>query len=151
MLCIGSVSNALAKHGMGRGQGLAGKKQSILPRGQWWNNPELAQKVNLSDKQLNQLQQIFRKNMSESIQVKGSIELLHFDLNSAFSEEKFDKAHAQKLLSQLLEKQMSQKKMRMHTLIDMRALLSKDQYMTLKQHMSQRKKMGYRQGEKSRR
>jgi Spy/CpxP family protein refolding chaperone len=59
---------------MGGGQGFGHGRPNFGPPGMWWKNPDIAQKLNLTDDQKKKMDDIFQQSRLQLIDLKANVE-----------------------------------------------------------------------------
>lgn len=114
-----------------------------LPPREWWRNPMIVQKLNISDDQQGKLDDIFRKSASELIDLRAEAEKLSIALHSELDQPQLNRANLMKLSAKLNEAHGKLFEREVSMLVDMREVLSDAQWAQLRDVVN---KQGMRRG-----
>jgi Spy/CpxP family protein refolding chaperone len=67
--------------------------QSLFPKGKWWKHPDVLEKVNLTDEQIQRIEKISDESMRKIIEMEARFKIARLDLESLLDqidEEKLD-------------------------------------------------------------
>ncbi len=78
-------------HGMGMKMKARVGGNNILPTGKWWKNPNIAQKLNLSEEQVNKIDSIFLTYMDKLIDLKAQLEKKELLFKNTIVNDNFDR------------------------------------------------------------
>jgi len=104
-----------------------------MPRGAWWQRAEIAKKVGLTDEQKDKIQKLATARRKGMIKLRAELELLEVDLDPLLEAEKLDEGAINKLVNQMEAVRAKIGKNRIDMLIQIRKVLTRDQYLKLKQ------------------
>ena len=122
------------------GEDLAENAEFGLPHHQWWLNPQIAKELKLSDKQVDKINQISRNTRKEMVEIHSQTELVMIDLESVLDAQQVDMKKAKELVSKLADLRAQIGKKRMESMLEIRNVLSREQYLQLKEKRMDRKK-----------
>jgi Spy/CpxP family protein refolding chaperone len=111
-----------------------------LPHHQWWLNPQIVKELKLSDKQVDEITQISRDSRKEMVTIHSQTELVMIDLESALDAEKVDLKQAQALISKMADLRSQIGKKRMESMLEIRNVLTREQYLKLKEKRMEKRK-----------
>lgn len=103
-----------------------------LPPREWWRNQAIAQRLNISDDQQAKLDDIFRKAANDLIDMRADAEKLSVALHGELDQPQLNRANLQKLASRLNDAHGRLFEREMMMLVDMRAVLTEDQWAKLR-------------------
>lgn len=103
-----------------------------LPPREWWRNQAIAQRLNITDDQQAKLDDIFRKAANELIDMRADAEKLSVALHGELDQPQLNRANLQKLASRLNDAHGRLFEREMMMLVDMRAVLSAEQWAKLR-------------------
>ncbi|MGA1867285.1 MAG: Spy/CpxP family protein refolding chaperone [bacterium] len=75
--------------------------QNMFPKGKWWKHPEILENLQLSDVQIQKVEEISNENMREIIKLEAEYKIARMDLETLL-----DNIDQQKLDLKALEKQI---------------------------------------------
>ncbi len=104
-----------------------------LPPREWWRNQAIAQRLNLNEDQQAKLDDIFRKAANELIDMRADAEKLSVALHGELDQPQLNRANLQKLASRLNDAHGKLFEREMMMLVDMRAVLTEDQWAKLRE------------------
>ncbi len=128
-------------NGMGMGQGMhkgmhkrgiMNDSNSILPGGKWWKNPEVVQKLNLTDEQVNKIDSIFLNYMDKLIDLKAQLEKKNLDFKTLIENNNFDRNSALQMFDEIANLRVKIKRELFLMKLDIRDQLTPEQRATLK-------------------
>jgi Spy/CpxP family protein refolding chaperone len=109
-----------------------GSSTLVIPSGKWWNMPEVAKKVNLTEaekKKLDDLYVVFHRNL---IDRKAVMDKLWLDIDTLFDKEEFNESA---VLGQFKKHEAERSAMageRFQFLVNVRKILGRERYERLK-------------------
>lgn len=109
-----------------------------LPPREWWRNPMIAQRLNITPDQQVKLDEIFRKAASELIDLRADAEKLSLALHAELDQPQLNRANLQKLAVRLNEAHGKLFQREMMMLVDMRGVLNDDQWARLREVINRR-------------
>ncbi len=106
-----------------------------LPPGKWWRRPEFVKQLDLSDEQQTRLDGIFRTASSELIDLRGDVEKLSIALRGELDQPQLNRDAVRKVANRLSEAQGKLFERELMMLVDMRGVLSNDQWARLRSEL----------------
>lgn len=106
-----------------------------LPPGKWWRRPEFVKQLDLSDDQQTKLDVIFRTASSELIDLRGDVEKLSIALRGELDQPQINRDAVRKFANRLSEAQGRLFERELMMLVDMRGVLSNDQWARLRSEL----------------
>ena len=106
-----------------------------LPPGKWWRRPEVVQRLVLTEEQQVRLDAIFRGAANGLIDNKGEIDKIMVALRGELDQPQLNRGNLQKLAAELSAARGRLFERELMMLIDMRAVLTEQQWATLKDHL----------------
>ena len=110
-----------------------GPRSSVdMPRGQWWTDSQIVQKLALTEKQIQKISQIAREGQKEHVKSRANTEVVEIDMEAALSSKEFNADKLTSLINEFVKTRSESEKQRIMTLIKIRQVLTQDQYLKLK-------------------
>ena len=100
--------------------------------GRWWNNPEMAQKLNLTDQQKKQMDDIFLQHRLKIIDLGANLEKQETLLHPMIEADQPDEAKVLAQIDAVAQARANLEKANAHMLFDLRKTLTPDQWQKLK-------------------
>ncbi len=100
--------------------------------GRWWNNPELAQQLNLTDQQKHQMDDIFLQHRLKLIDLNANLEKQETLLHPMIESDQPDEAKILAQIDAVAQARADLEKANAHMLFDIRKTLTPDQWQKLK-------------------
>ncbi|MGH9367041.1 MAG: Spy/CpxP family protein refolding chaperone [Thermoanaerobaculia bacterium] len=110
--------------------------QGDIPDGKWWKRPRLAREIALTDKQSKQLDEIFVKARPRLIDLKAELEKKQFGLQQAIDEDA-DRGVLESRIDEVENARKDLQKTRALMVLDMKRVLTPEQWELLKQMREQ--------------
>jgi Spy/CpxP family protein refolding chaperone len=110
--------------------------QTDLPEGKWWKRPRVAKQIGLSDEQSKRIEEIFVRSRPQLIDLKADLEKKQFDLQQSM-ENNAARADIERKLETVEDARKQLQKTRVLMLLDMKSVLSAEQWERLKQMREQ--------------
>ena len=109
-----------------------------MPRHQWWQNEKIVNELDLSEDQISKINKISQANRRQLIKLRSEIQLVTLDLEAVMDAKDFDLKKAKAIVDKIdkIRSQMGQQKM--NGLLEIRNVLTQDQYLKLKLKGKQR-------------
>ncbi|HVR42557.1 MAG TPA: periplasmic heavy metal sensor [Thermoanaerobaculia bacterium] len=107
--------------------GLTARAQE-LPRGEWWQRPELVRELGLSPEQRQRLDQIFRTSAPELIDLKAALDKKGLALRGAIDRPELDRDAIRSAGSELSAARARLFERELMMLVDMRGVLDEAQW-----------------------
>jgi hypothetical protein len=109
-----------------------------LPPGKWWNNPQIAQRLQLEPAQQTRLDAIFRESANDLIDRRAEIEKLTIAVRGELDQPQLNRQNLQRLAGQLTQARGRLFERELMMLVDMRGVLSDEQWNRLRSHIDRR-------------
>ncbi|MEO8034721.1 MAG: periplasmic heavy metal sensor [Acidobacteriota bacterium] len=107
-----------------------------LPPGKWWRRPEIIQSLALTTDQQTKLDRIFRTNANELIDLRGAVEKEAVALRSELDQPQLNRTNIQRVAAQLNEARGKLFAHELMLLVDMRAVLSDEQWTRMRDRLN---------------
>ena len=127
--------------GNGPGMGMMGGRGFGMGMGGWWKNSQIAQQLNLTDQQKQQLEQTFTQYRLQLIDLRASVEREETKLQPLMDADQFDKAKISSQLDSLIAARMKLEKTAAMMHVSMREILSPEQWKQLQSIHAQHRGM----------
>jgi Spy/CpxP family protein refolding chaperone len=122
---------SLVPGGPGGPEGHMGPGMRILPPGMWWKNPEIVTGISLSTDQQKRIDDLFLKSRVELIRAHATLQEDELMLEPILDATTFDQAKAQAQIDKIADTRAALEKTDAHMLLNIRAVLSPDQWTKL--------------------
>ncbi|HTV04134.1 MAG TPA: Spy/CpxP family protein refolding chaperone [Acidobacteriaceae bacterium] len=137
ILCLGASAPSFAQNWQGRGpDGPMGGPMERSFRGpyhgRWWDNPELAQKIGLTDAQKKQMDDIFFKNRLQLIDLNAALQKDQLLLRPLLGADQLDEAKILSQIDAIAQDRANLEKANARMLFGIRKVLTLDQWTKLK-------------------
>lgn len=106
-----------------------------LPPGKWWRRPEFATNLQLTNDQQVRLDMIFRMAANDLIDLRADAEKTSIAIRSELDQEQINRENLRKLAAKLSETQGKLFDKELMMLLDMRSVLSNDQWGRLRSEL----------------
>jgi Spy/CpxP family protein refolding chaperone len=106
--------------------------QADVPEGKWWKRPRIAKEIGLSEDQSRRIEDIFVKARPRLIDLKADLEKKQFDLQQSM-ENNAARGDIEKKVETVEDARKQLQKTRVMMLLDMKGILSADQWEKLRQ------------------
>ena len=116
-----------------------------LPPGKWWRRADIATQLELSMDQQEKLDGIFRSSASDLIDLRGAVEKENIALRGELDQPQLNRANIQRIAARLNEARAHLFQRELTMLIDMRAVLTDQQWNRLRTQLDQLKEQAPRQ------
>jgi Spy/CpxP family protein refolding chaperone len=100
--------------------------------GRWWDNPEMAQQLNLTDQQKKQMDEIFLQHRLKLIDLNANLEKQETLLHPMIEADQPDEAKILAQIDAVAQARADLEKANAHMLFDIRKTLTPDQWQKLK-------------------
>lgn len=104
------------------------------------NNPEAVEEIWLTDTQVDRLREISTGSQRESIRTRSEVQLLQLDLKSLLQQDNPDIKKIDSLIDNISAKQAEMKKSRIHSMLEMKDVLTDEQQDKLKEYIATKMK-----------
>ncbi|MBT3182411.1 MAG: periplasmic heavy metal sensor [Deltaproteobacteria bacterium] len=101
-------------------------------RGKWWKDAEVVKTLNLTEKQVEGINKISSDERRGQIKVRSDLEILRIDMDDAMEAKELDSGKVNKLIDKYASLKAQHAKGRMKSLLEIRKLLTQEQYLKLK-------------------
>jgi uncharacterized protein (DUF1778 family) len=101
---------------------------SDLPHGKWWYRPEMIQRLGLTEDQQMRLESIFRNSANDLIDLRGSVEKMSIAVHGELDQPQINRETLRRAATRLSEAQGRLFERELMMLVDMRAVLSDEQW-----------------------
>lgn len=115
--------------------------QMMAPRmgpgmgGKWWNNADLAKKLNLTDQQVQQMEQIYQQHRLKLIDQVAAVQKQEVTLEPMLSADRPDEAQVLAQIDKVAQARAELEKSNARMLLGIRQVLTADQWKQLKDEM----------------
>ena len=113
-----------------------------MPSGKWWRRPEVVQSLSLSQEQQDRLELIFRTNAPNLIDLRADADKTALALRGELDQTQLNRDNVKKLAQKLSEMQGKLFERELMMLIDMRGVLTDDQWGRLRSRIDHEKPRG---------
>lgn len=144
---VPAMAGAFAQGNGESGKGFQGKGQHRSPLG-IWRNPQMVEKLQLTDQQVDQLRDQDFAHREKQQALKAELGSLRLQMDKAFTENNVDKANVRQTAEKMADVKGSMFVEKIDSRLALEEILTADQVDTLKQMRMERKKNGKRQGQK---
>lgn len=103
------------------------------PGGKWWNNTELAKKLNLTDQQVAQMEQIFQQSRLKLIDQRAVVEKAEATLEPLMAADHPDESQVLAQIDKVAQARAELEKSNARMLLGIRQVLTADQWKQLKE------------------
>jgi len=103
-----------------------------VPADKWWYNPKIQQNLNLSQKEIDKLDQLFADSRRQLITLKSEVEREQFELDQLLSKKKVDDAEVKKQFQKLEQARKNLANERLQFVIGVRNVLGASRFQELK-------------------
>ena len=103
-----------------------------VPTGKWWYNPQIQKNLNLSKKEVGELDKLFANSRRKLIKLKAEVENEQFELDQLLGQNKVDDAKVKKQFQKLEKARNKLASERLQFVIGVRNLLGPERFQQLK-------------------
>ena len=103
-----------------------------VPGGKWWYNPKIQKNLNLSQNEVDKLDQLFANSRSRLIKFKSEVESQQFELDQLLSKKKVNDADVKKQFQKLELARKNLANERLEFVIGVRNILGANRFQELK-------------------
>jgi len=114
-------------------QGPEGKGEMGMPRGAWWQRSQVVKELGLSNKQKEEIESLTLAHRKEMIKLRAELELKEVDLDPLLSASTLDDKKIMALVGEIETIRSRISRSRIEMLYGIRKVLTRDQYLKLKQ------------------
>jgi len=116
-----------------------------LPPGKWWRRPEIINQLALTEDQQTRLDGIFRVSAGDLIDLRGDVEKQNIALRGELDQPQLNRANIRKIAAQLNEARGRLFERELSMLVDMRAVLSDQQWNHMRSELDRLRENGQQQ------
>ena len=116
-----------------------------MPPGKWWQRPEIVQRLELTNDQQEKLDEIFRGAANTLIDAKGDVEKLQISLRGELDRPQMRRAEVVRIAKQLSDARGRLFERELTMLMDMRGVLSDEQWRKVRDALDRPRDMQQRQ------
>ena len=116
-----------------------------LPPGKWWKRHEIAKQLSITPQQQDQLEEVFRKHANELIDLRAESEKRALALRGELDRPQLDRQAIQAAAGRLSGARAKLFERELMMLVDMREVLSADQWNRFRTMLERREQAGQRQ------
>ena len=106
-----------------------------------WDNPELLERLDLDEQQVEKIREIFEETEKEIRQARVEIDVLRAQLRKLLFEEQVDMREVERMLRQSLEWELKQRMAQIRRQVELRELLGDAKYARMSQAIEKRRLM----------
>ena len=99
-----------------------------MPPGKWWQRPDIVRELGITEEQQTKLDAVFRASANELIDLRGEVEKQNVALRGELDQPALNRANIQKVAARLSEARGRLFERELTMLVDMRGVLSADQW-----------------------
>ncbi|GEM_PF-616452 len=103
-----------------------------MPQGRWWENPKIATELQLTEKQKQELDTVFKKQRLEMLEMRSNQEKAQYKLEDILEANNLDKNAAKAEFRKLSEIKAQFAEKRFDFLLEIRQILGADKFRQLK-------------------
>ena len=103
-----------------------------VPTGKWWYNPQIQKNLNLSKKEVGELDKLFANSRRKLIKLKSEVENEQFELDQLLGQNKVDDAKVKNQFQKLEKARNKLANERLQFVIGVRNLLGPERFQQLK-------------------
>ena len=103
-----------------------------VPAGKWWYNTKIQQNLNLSQNEIDQLDDLFAQSRRKLIKLKSEVENEQFELDQLLGKNKVDDAAVKKQFQKLEKARNKLANERLQFVVGVRNILGRDRFQQLK-------------------
>lgn len=103
-----------------------------LPRGKWWQRPEMVQRLGLTDDQQTRLDNIWRGAANDLIDLRGNVEKMSIAVHAELDQPQINRDNLRRAAGRLSEAQGRLFERELMMLADMRGVLNDQQWSRLR-------------------
>lgn len=103
-----------------------------VPAGKWWYNNKIQKNLNLSQNEIDQLDDLFAKSRRKLIKLKSEVENEQFELDQLLGKKKVDDAKVKKQFKKLEKARNKLANERLQFVVGVRNILGRDRFQQLK-------------------
>lgn len=108
-----------------------------MPPGKWWRRPEVARHLALTGDQQSRLDEVFRINAKDLVDLKGEMEKRRIDLRIALEQPQLNRTDVQRAAAQVSEARGKLFEREVMMLVEMRSVLNDQQWARIREQRLQ--------------
>ena len=113
-----------------------------LPPGKWWRRPDIVTQLELTADQQEKLDTIFRASAADLIDLRGAVEKENIAMRGELDQPQLNRANIQRIAARLNEARGHLFQRELAMLVDMRGVLSDQQWNRMRAELDQLKEQG---------
>lgn len=106
-----------------------------MPPGKWWRRAEVAERLALTSDQQLRLDEVFRNNAKDLIDLKGEMEKRSIDLRGELEQPELNRTEVQKAAARVSEARGRLFEREVMMLVEMRSVLNEQQWARMRQRL----------------
>lgn len=103
-----------------------------MPSGKWWHNPKIIKELNLSKKEVRELDKLYADTRRKLIKLKSAVETEQFELDNLLNSKKMDDAEVRKQFERLEKARKKLADERFRFVVGVREIIGSDRFQQLK-------------------
>jgi Spy/CpxP family protein refolding chaperone len=119
---------------------------AAMPGGRWWNDTSIQQNLGLSPEQAGQIKAVYGNHRNQMVDLKGELRKRQMEFEDLLAANPVDKAALAKKIDEVTAARTSLDRERLGTLVEVRSVLSAEQYGKLRTVQRQKMKGAGRRG-----
>jgi len=123
-------------------KGGGGSSGFNMPGGAWWQRQQTVKELNLSNSQQKKIGEVTLSHRKEMIRLRSELQLTEVDLDPLLSAKKLDEKAIQANIDAIENIRTKISRSRMNMFLSIRKILTRDQYLKLKELKDQRRRGG---------
>lgn len=133
LLCLATAATAMAQdHPAGPPQGPPMEHSFHEGHGRWWDNPKLANEIDLKDAQKKQMDDIFAKHRQQLTDLKAKLDADEHAMRPMIEADHPDKKQILKQIDTIAQARANLEKANARMLLGIRGVLTQDQWKSLR-------------------
>ena len=110
-----------------------------FPPGKWWHNPQAAEKLKLSNEEINMLDKQFVDSRRKLIKLKSNVESEQFELDNLFDSENINQKEAMRQFDKLQQAKKNLATEHFRLILEVRNILGLERFRQLKEYRQLRR------------
>jgi len=103
-----------------------------MPAGKWWHNPKIIKELNLTKKEVGQLDQLYADSRRKLIKLKSAVESEQFELDNLLSKKTMNDAEVRKQFERLEKARKNLADEMFKFVVGVREIIGSDRFQQLK-------------------
>ena len=103
-----------------------------MPSGKWWHNPKIIKELNLTKKEVRNLDKLYANSRRKLIKLKSAVESEQFELDNLLSSKTMDDAEVRKQFERLEKARKKLADERFKFVVGVRGIIGSDRFQQLK-------------------